>query len=399
MAKIYSKALKNSIEIGRIIAKINGGLPGPTIIFIGGVHGNEPSGVFALYEVLNTLSGQKESIHGTIYALAGNLPALEKGIRYEKEDLNRIWNTERIETLHSNKNSLEHNETKQALELLDCINSILKKESGPFYFIDLHTTSSTTAPFITVNDNLLNRKFTQLYPVPLLLGIEEYLEGTFLNYINDLGFVAFGFESGQHDALESIENHTAFIYLSLIFAGSVSRTDIEFEKYYKLLSKITDHLAVCYEIIYHYKIEQNEQFKMLPGFKNFESVRKGLPIALSDEKSVEAPQAGNIFMPLYQNKGNDGFFIIRPVPTIFLRLSIILRKLHVDYLLPFLPGISWASKKRDVLLVDLKIARFFAKNFFHLLGYRNRQLGDTIMMIRNREANSLKEAYKKAPWY
>jgi hypothetical protein len=398
MTKIYSTALKNSIEIGRIIAKINGGLPGPTIIFIGGVHGNEPSGVFALHEVLKNLNEKKTKLSGTIYALAGNLPALEKGIRYEKEDLNRIWSTERIEAFQSNKNSVVNNETKQALELLNCINSILRDEAGPFYFIDLHTTSSPTEPFITVNDNLLNRKFTQQYPVPLLLGIEEYLEGTFLNYINDMGFVAFGFESGQHDALESIDNHMAFVNLTLVFTGSIPRSEIEFEKHYNLLNEHTNHLAICYEIIYHYKIEKNEQFKMLPGFKNFEPVPRGVPIALSDERSVEAPQAGNIFMPLYQKKGNDGFFIIKPVPTIFLRLSTILRKLHIDYLLPFLPGISWVSKKRDALLVDLKIARFFAKNFFHLLGYRNRRLGDTTMIVRNREANSLKDAYKKAPW-
>ena len=399
MAKIYSKALKKSIDVGRFIGQIKGGLPGPTLIFIGGVHGNEPSGVFALYEVLDSLKAKKERLCGNIYAISGNLPALEKGIRYQKEDLNRIWNLERIEETFSKKDSVEHSEIKEASELYECIDTILKKESGPFYFIDLHTTSSPTEPFITVNDNLLNRKFTRQYPVPLLVGIEEFLEGTFLNYINDMGYVAFGFESGQHDALAAIENHIAFVYLSLVFAGSLSKSETAFEKHYKLLNETTHHLAPCYEIVYHYKIGQNEQFKMLPGFKNFEPLNKGLPLAISDKGSVEVPQTGNIFMPLYQRKGNDGFFIIRPVPTVFLRLSAILRKLHIDYLLPFLPGISWASKKRDALLVDLKIARFFAKKFFHLLGYRNRQLGDTKITIRNREANSLKEAYRKAPWY
>lgn len=399
MAKIYSKALKKYIDVGRFIGQIRGGLPGPTLIFVGGVHGNEPSGIFALHQVLNSLKAKTEKLHGNIYALAGNLPALEKGIRYQKEDLNRIWNLKRIEESFSKTDELEDSEVKEALKLYQCIDTILKKESGPFYFIDLHTTSSPTEPFITVNDNLLNRKFTKQYPVPLLLGIEEYLEGTFLNYINDMGYVAFGFESGQHDALVAIENHIAFIHLSLVFAGSLPKSEIAFEKHYKLLKKTTHHLASCYEIVYHYKIEQNEQFEMLPGFKNFESIPKGSPIAISDEQSVAVPQTGNIFMPLYQKKGNDGFFIIRPVPIIFLRLSAILRKLHIDYLLPFLPGISWVSKKHDALLVDLKIARFFAKKFFHLLGYRNRQLGDTTLTIRNREANSLKEMYRRAPWY
>ena len=347
MVKIHSKALKKSIDVGLFIGQIKGGLPGPTLIFIGGVHGNEPSGVFALHEVLDSLKVKKEILSGNIYALCGNITALQKGIRYQKKDLNRIWNLEHIEETYSSKDSLEHSEMKEASELFERIDTILKEESGPFYFIDLHTTSSPTEPFITVNDNLLNRKFTQQYPVPLLLGIEEYLEGTFLNYINDLGYVAFGFESGQHDALVAIENHIAFVYLSLVFAGCLLKSEITFEKHYKLLSETTNGLAPCYEIVYHYKIRQNEQFEMLPGFKNFEPIPKGLPIAISDDHSVEAPLKGNIFMPLYQKKGNDGF----------------------------------------------------TKKLLHLLGYRNKQIGETTLTIRNREANSLKDAYRKAPWY
>jgi hypothetical protein len=138
---------------------------------------------------------------------------------------------------------------------------------------------------------------------------------------------------------------------------------------------------------------------MRPGFNNFEPVQKGLPVALSNEESIEAPCNGNIFMPLYQKQGKDGFFIIKSVPIIFLGLSTILRKLHVDNLLPILPGISWVSDKHDAMKVNLKIARFFAKKFFHLLGYRNKQIGLTTITIRNREANSRKAAYKKAPWY
>ena len=48
MIKVYSKALDQSIEVDRLIGQIRGEQPGPTIIFLGGMHGNEPSGVFAL---------------------------------------------------------------------------------------------------------------------------------------------------------------------------------------------------------------------------------------------------------------------------------------------------------------------------------------------------------------
>lgn len=397
--KVYSKALDTAIDIERIIGHIKGKHSGPTVIFIGGIHGNEPSGVFALHHVCSMLQSQEHTFKGSIYALAGNLSALEKGIRYHKEDLNRMWDEKRVEALISKSKPSINLDSNELSELYNCVSEILEKESGPFYFIDLHTTSSPTQPFITVNDNLLNRKFTVQYPVPILLGIEEYLEGTFLNYINEMGYVAFGFESGQHDALSAIENHTAFIYLSLVFGGSLPKALTEFEKHLRILKKSTENLSAFYEIVYHYSIATNESFSMLPGFKNFEMVQKGRQIALSNGKSVTMPYKGTMFMPLYQKQGTDGFFVIHRVPTLFLRLSTLLRKLHIDALLPFLPGISWASEKKDALTVNLKIARFFAKKFFHLLGYRSRKIDTTKMTIKNREAASLKADYRNSPWY
>ena len=39
---------------------------------------------------------------------------------------------------------------------------------------------------------------------PIVLGIEEYLQGPLLSYINTLGYVSLGFESGQHDNKQAI---------------------------------------------------------------------------------------------------------------------------------------------------------------------------------------------------
>ena len=71
MATVYNKALNKHIEVTRIIGKITGSLPGPTIVFFGGIHGNETSGVFALKEVFDGLNN--EEVKGTVYAISGNL--------------------------------------------------------------------------------------------------------------------------------------------------------------------------------------------------------------------------------------------------------------------------------------------------------------------------------------
>jgi len=68
MAQAYSKALNKSIQIQRILGKVQGEQSGPTIIFIAGMHGNEPSGIFALSEVINSINHQRLSINGNLFA-------------------------------------------------------------------------------------------------------------------------------------------------------------------------------------------------------------------------------------------------------------------------------------------------------------------------------------------
>lgn len=398
MTNVYSKALKTSIKTERIIGHYKGNSPGPTLIFIGGMHGNEPAGLFALHEVFRELQDNEVIFEGTIYGIAGNLTALKKGVRFQKIDLNRQWTSENLPQIKSNTQPENEAENSELREIYTTIKSILDKETGPFYFFDLHTTSSETVPFITVNDSLLNRKFTKQFPVPMILGIEEYLQGPFLSYMNELGYVAFGFEGGQHDSNSAIDNHIAFVYLSMVYSGALKRSQIEYQKHYDFLYNSTNRSKNIYEIFWHYKIRPPEDFAMESGFVNFQTIKKGLLIGKSNGRPIRAKHSGMIFMPLYQGKGNDGFFIIRKVERMFLNLSAILRTIRFDKILPLLPGVRWASEKKDKLVVDLKIARYFTKQFFHVLGYRSRQIDRTHLRMKNREAASRTDDYKDAPW-
>ncbi len=132
---------------------------------------------------------------------------------------------------------------------------------------------------------------------------------------------------------------------------------------------------------------------MDPGFINFQSIRNGEQIAKSNGMPITSSHSCQIFMPLYQGKGNDGFFMIRKIPKVFLRISTLLRKIHLDRVLPLLPGVSWNSSKKDELVVDLKIARFFTRNFLHLLGYRNKRMDKTHLRVKNRESASRHTEY------
>ncbi len=399
MTKVYSKALDKTIQVDRIIGHIAGSQPGPTVVFIGGIHGNEPSGIFALHRIIDHLKDKRNTISGDIYAISGNLLALSRGERFLKYDLNRVWTKQCLENISTHEDGKTDKDLKELARIHELTMSILSKHSSPFYFIDLHSTSGETTPFITLNDTLTNRKFSLGFPVPVILGIEEFIEGPYLSYVNELGYVALGFESGQHDEIASIKNHESFIYLTLEHTGTMKKTDISgYDNYYELLAERADYSQKFFEIRDRYKIEENEIFQMNEGYVNFQTIAKGDHLARSNGVDVPANYSGKIFLPIYQEKGEDGFFIVRKIPNVVLKLSSFLRKINFDNVLPFLPGIRWASSKKNILRVNKKTARLFARDFFHLLGYRSKVFRENYLMVRNREKNFRENDYAREKW-
>jgi hypothetical protein len=385
-------------NIDRIIGKVEGERNGPTILFFAGIHGNEPAGVLALEQVLSQLDSKREYIAGTIYGIIGNRAALFNKRRYMDEDLNRIWINTYIDNLEVKVNLLE--EEKEMKELLNLIKTITKEKTGPVYFIDFHTTSSKSFPFITINDALINRKFAMKFPVPIVLGIEEYLEGPMLSYINKEGFVAIGFEAGQHQDEKSVKNTVSFIFLTLVLTEAINKNDFDdVDSHYANLEKNASQLKEIYEIVYLHKIAAWDKFAMLAGFESFQPIKKDTNLAIHNEEYVKSPLSGRIFMPLYQSQGSDGFFIIRRIPYWILKLSAFLRKYKTDNLLTLLPGVSWESRDKKVLKVNLKTARFLAKPLFHLLGYRVRVTEGHYLKLSNRERATKKKMYKKTTWW
>ncbi|MEO9870712.1 succinylglutamate desuccinylase/aspartoacylase family protein [Ekhidna sp.] len=396
--KVHSKALEKTIGIDRVIGEINGLHKGPTLIFMGGIHGNEPAGVFALNRFIESMRHLRDAMYGNIICLTGNLGALREGIRFHDEDLNRVWTRERMASLSQSNGIGSNNEVNEQREIFSIIQHVLDTHSGPFYFFDLHTTSSETIPFLTVNDSLLNRDFTIQYPLHIILGIEEYLDGPILSYINELGYVAFGFEAGQHDDMSSIENNMAFCYLSAVFTGLINKDLVDYHHYHDMLAKTSGDVQSIYEIHFRYLIKTGELFTMETGFFNFQKVYKNQLVAKSDGKEVRAKNDGRIFMPLYQAQGSDGFFTIKKIWKPFLRISAIIRKYRLDRMLVLLPGVKWIDHSKSGLIVNKKIARFLAREIFHLFGYRSMVIDKNHAKMFYRDASARFEEYLNQPW-
>ncbi|MGF1555801.1 succinylglutamate desuccinylase/aspartoacylase family protein [Paucihalobacter sp.] len=396
MTDLLTKNSDEAVCYKRIIKTINGKLSGPVVVFFGGIHGNEMAGNIAINKVLNDLD--EEKINGTIYGISGNIKALKANKRFIENDLNRLWTKTQIKGLFQNPNL--KNEEAEQLEIYELLQNIIAFHQGPFYFIDFHTTSSKTIPFITINDALINRKFSSFFPVPKVLGIEEYLSGPLLSYINELGYVSLGFESGQHSDEASIAHSVAFIYLTLVYTLTLKVGEVkDFSKYVRQLETAARCNNTTYEVTYRHKIEDGEIFKMKPGFKSFELVDKHTEIATSNHKIIKLKNKETLFMPLYQKIGEDGYYLIKPISPFILRCSAALRKFKFDNLLVCLPGVSWFDKPNGVLIANTKITKVLAKQLFHLLGYRSRQISENQIKLTNRERVSKANMYKGLLWY
>ncbi len=376
-----------SLSFPRLLGSYGGGAPGPLVIGIGGMHGNEPAGVFALREVLHRLRSQRPSFRGLLLALTGNRAALARGCRYIDEDFNRLWGPERPQRTEERRAEPTSEEQEQR-ELLAAIEAALAQRQGPAVFLDLHTTSAAGQPFVVIGDSLLNRRFAFGLQAPVILGLEEQLEGTLLNYLSEQGHVVVGFEGGQHAAPEAVQNHTAAIWSVLTTAGCLQPQDAPgpSDRDQPSRHKTPPGQPVCpvLEIRYHHLIQAGDDFVMEPGFTNFQPVERGQLLARDRHGQIRAQESGQILMPLYQGQGTDGFFLARTVRRFWLRLAVWLRHCRIERLLPLLPGIRRHPEQTATLIVDSRIARWFVLEIFHLLGFRKKRYHRGKLLVSRR---------------
>ena len=121
--------------------------------------------------------------------------------------------------------------------------------------------------------------------------------------------------------------------------------------------KLTNGKTITFDLD---KIKLNNNNDLL----SFQKVKKGTPLAIKNKKMLLAEKNTILFMPLYQKQGADAFFRISNTPKWALNFSALLRKIKFDVILTLLPGISWGNQKKESLMVNLTIARFFTKSFF-----------------------------------
>ncbi len=373
------------VDYPRVIGHHRGEQAGPTMLVVGGMHGNEPSGVIACQRVLDRLRETPGPFRGDFIALVGNTRALARGVRFLEDDLNRRWLPETVAALRAT-GTARTAEDAEMLELLERMDDALANARGPVIFVDLHTSSAEGAPFITIGDTLRNRTFARRYPLPVILGLEEQIDGALLEYMNNLGHTTIGIEAGQHASEESVLYEEASLMLALVFAGCLDRSQVpDYDALHERLRAARGSVPRVVEVLLRHPIRHGDGFAMVPGFTNFDLVKKGQLLATDSSGEIRATRNGRVLLPLYQGQGDDGFFICRRVPAFWLAISRGLRKLRLDRITHLLPGVRLHPGRPDTLVVNTRTARVFPLQIFHLLGYRKLRRSGRVLLVTRRK--------------
>ena len=301
-----------------MIGWVEGRTGGALLLCVGGLHGNEPAGVRALEAVVARVAARRDLLAGDFVAVAGNLRALEAGRRFISYDLNRAWTPTRIEAARGRPRSGGgdgvHAEDGELLRMLAILERVSARRRGPVYVLDLHSTSGGGGPFSTAGDKPGHRRFAMAIPVPMVRQLNEHLEGTLTCYLDSLGYTAAVFESGQHEEPEARVRAARAIWLAIRAAGLLADPDVpEARRGYGALERECRRLPRILDMMYRHPVEEEDRYVTRPGFRSFQPVRAGEVIGDDRHGEVVAPKSGRILMPLYQELGEDGFFVVGDV--------------------------------------------------------------------------------------
>lgn len=369
--------------VGRRIGRHDGAAPGPLVLVVAAIHGNEPAGIDAARAVLDQLAARAPAFRGRLEAVAGNVGAIAEGVRYRDVDLNRAFTPERLERVRrGEERDAEAGEQRELLAILEA----LELESFTARVVlDLHTSSSHGAPFATLGDTLRNRRFQERFPVPKVLGLEEQIDGSLLEHLSGRGYLTMGFEGGQHEDPTSVRRHEALIWIALLTAGSLAAGDVpDLDAREATLREGAPGLPDYVEVRHRHAIRPGDDYRMAPGYRHFQRVRAGEVLGHDRHGEVRAPESGLVLLPLYQGRGDDGFFLGRELRPFWLRASTLARKLRLGTLAHLLPGVTRDAGSPERLLVDRRVARIYALQLFHLLGYRKRRERDDLLVVERR---------------
>lgn len=282
-------------------------------IILSAIHGNELAGVEALKYVFDYFNRNKININARVVGIKGNVRALEQNVRYLHRDLNRQWYPAKVKKVEALPFSfLNNSEDIEQKEILIIIKELIKSQRNRnICLIDIHTTSAVGSCFTITNSHPKSIGFAKMIGVPVIEGITPQIKGTTLEYFDNLSLPAVAFEAGQHVDPSSIDNVKVALFSIFQKSGILKSFSLNgLQQHADYLNGIIKGLPKVVRIIYRHRVEDEDNFKMKLGYSNFQAITAGEHLAEDRKGNIHSPTDGLILMPLYQEKGSDGFFIV-----------------------------------------------------------------------------------------
>ncbi len=285
------------------------------MIIIGALHGNELSGLKAIHNVFDALEKDNIPVHGKVIGIAGNLQAIAEKRRFLNYDLNRCWTQDFIDATLAKPKALCAQEDIELKALYQLISELLSEDYQQTYIVDLHATSADNGNFIVHAGMPAYDSVIKSLKLPIVMNLDDYIHGTLLRYFKRPSVTAFAFEGGQIGSDKTIEVHTHGLWQLMNESGLIDEQhDLSMLLHYQeLLGAMKKGQPDVVRVLHRHEVKPKDYFHMKPGFGSFQFVEKGELLAEDKSGEIKAPIDGRIFMPLYQNAGDDGFFIVEEV--------------------------------------------------------------------------------------
>lgn len=260
--------------------------PGPTVVILGGVHGNETCGVQALKYLQNVVIEK-----GTLILIYGNPRAIEQNVRYVEQNLNRMFCNE--EKLNSTlKSSYEYRRSREILPYLAVAD----------YSLDLHASfTPNSEPFIICEANAAH--VVQYLPQDrVCYGFTTLEPGGTDGYMNEQGKVGVCIECGYLGDSRSTQSAIQSAQLFLRALGMITS------------STLTINKNQCYVEAYELYYTKTDSFKLAKPFQDFERIKAGDIIGYDDAKVVSSKI--NQMILFARNglvKGSEAFLLVKNI--------------------------------------------------------------------------------------
>lgn len=260
--------------------KLQSEILGPTVLFMGSVHGNEPAGTKAIQEVFAEVKDKNLLKKGVIIGLAPtNQKAYKESKRLIDADLNRILKPHKNPRLYE-----EH-----------LANKVLEEIKNTDVLLDLHTTLAAGPPSVFVDfptkanedfAKILDAEFS-LFDWPRLYENNKY---GFTSYDTtraafELGKSGIILECGQHEDTASIE----------VAKDAIWRTLAYFELIERDFSETKEQTRIFFTQI-ESKLSDDDHFAK--KWKHLEKVTEGEVLAVRENgERLTSPEDGRILFP------------------------------------------------------------------------------------------------------